>query len=96
MAAGFTVSPNDLQAASLVVTDAIATFPNAELMGLRTDGDSIGRALLASSVSDFVYAWQVGIGYLLSDGKVAAENLRQSAQLYADMERHLTTNFDNA
>jgi hypothetical protein len=96
MAAGFTVAPNELSVASLEVTSAMAAFPNADLMGLHTDGDSIGRALLASSVSDFIYAWQVGIGYLLSDGAVAAQNLRLNAQMYADMEQHLTTSFGNA
>jgi hypothetical protein len=74
----------------------MAAFPNTELMGLRTDGDSIGRALLASSVSDFIYAWQVGIGYLLSDGTVAATNLQLNAQWYQAVEQTLTGGFDRA
>lgn len=96
MAAGFTVAPNELLLASHEVDDAMSAFPNADLMGLRTDGDSIGRALLASSVSDFIYAWQVGIGYLLSDGSMAATNLQLNAEWYQEVEQGVAEGFDHA
>lgn len=93
MAAGFSVAPNDLDAAALAVDQAMSAFPNAALMGLRTDGDAIGRARLAGAVSEFIYAWQVGIGYLLSDGSVASANLRLNAQWYRDAEQSLAGGF---
>ncbi|HJP79629.1 MAG TPA: hypothetical protein VJ914_35485 [Pseudonocardiaceae bacterium] len=96
MAAGFGVAPSELDTAAQAVDQAMAAFPNADLMGLRTDGDAIGRAMLADAVSDFIYAWQVGIGYLLSDGSVASANLRLNAQWYRDVEQSLAGGFAGA